>query len=184
MKKEKVLDEWLLLEYRTGKKEALNKLAKRWYPKLSRQIYWHIRNQEAVPDIAQEAWYAILKGIPQLKNVTHFGVWASKIAYFKSVDWIKKNQKNRKIENEIAQNPELFYPENSEEEVEKIQQLRKVMATLPDIQRSVLAMFYLENYSIKEIAEILHISSNTVKSRLFQAREKLRNTLIHLIHEK
>ncbi|MDX2306006.1 MAG: hypothetical protein NW226_24565 [Microscillaceae bacterium] len=39
MKKEKVLDEWLLLEYRTGKKEALNKLAKRWYPKLSRQIY-------------------------------------------------------------------------------------------------------------------------------------------------
>ena len=184
MKKEQVLDEWLLMEYQNGKKKSLELLTKRWYPKLSQQIYWHTRDKDAVRDIVQETWYAILKGIPKLKNKAHFGVWASKIAYYKSVDWIKENQKQRKSEVDLSQNRDLFNPENTNDEEEKIQQIRKVMATLPDAQRSVLAMFYLESYSVREIAKILDISPNTVKSRLFQAREKLKSTLKNLSHEK
>jgi len=184
MKKEQVLDELLLLQFRSGKKESLELLSKRWYPRLSRQIYWHIRDQDAVADIVQETWYAILKGIPTLKDYQRFGVWASRIAYFKSADWIRQHQKKRNIEASLDEDISEIMPQNEEKGNEKITLLRKVMTTLPDDQRSVLAMFYLEAYSIREIAEILNIPKNTVKSRLFQAREKLKVSVKKLTYEK
>ena len=60
---------------------------------------------------------------------------------------------------------------------EQIQRLKKAISLLPSTQRMVLSLFYLENYSLKEISGILDISEGTVKSRLFNAREHLKETL-------
>lgn len=48
---------------------------------------------------------------------------------------------------------------------------------LPIEQQEVIKLFYTEEYSLKEIAEILRIKHGTVKSRLFHAREKLKTIL-------
>ncbi len=53
----------------------------------------------------------------------------------------------------------------------------KAIQTLPDEQKAVIKLFYLESYSIKQISELLKISAGTTKSRLFHAREKLKQTL-------
>ena len=48
---------------------------------------------------------------------------------------------------------------------------------LPDDYRSVIHLFYYEQYSVREIAEILELSEAAVKTRLSRARGKLKNTL-------
>ena len=48
---------------------------------------------------------------------------------------------------------------------------------LPDDYRSVIHLFYYEQYSVREIAEILELSETAVKTRLSRARGKLKNTL-------
>ena len=55
--------------------------------------------------------------------------------------------------------------------------VRVALAQLPAEERAILELRYVEEYGIKQIAEVLGIAEGTVKSRLFHAREHLRNIL-------
>lgn len=182
MKKEQVLDEWLVLRSQMGDTNALTLLAERWYPKLIRQIYWHIQDMDAAQDIAQETWYAIQKGIPKLKEVSRFGVWASRIAYNKAMDGLKKKQKQRNKETKLPEALESIQ-EVIDSKEDSIQLILRSIKFLPKDQRVVLSMFYLEEYSVRDIAKILQIPLGTVKSRLFHAREKLKSVLKKYTYE-
>jgi RNA polymerase sigma factor (sigma-70 family) len=52
--------------------------------------------------------------------------------------------------------------------------LSKAIKTLPTKQQMVIKLFYVEEYSLKQISDLLNISLGTTKSRLFHAREKLK----------
>lgn len=58
-----------------------------------------------------------------------------------------------------------------------LQKLQLMIRVLPKDQQVVLRLFYTEQYSLKEISEILEISVGAVKSRLFHARERLKISL-------
>lgn len=172
-----IFDEWLVLQYRAGHDKALTLLAKRWHHKIIRQAHWHTQNMEASKDVAQESWYVIVRGLNNLRDPQRFGVWALSITSKKSIDWIRANQKDRKREEDKREAQEMFNTENDESKQQKIEALRTAMKDLPDEHRMVLSLFYLESYSLKEIAKVLHIPAGTVKSRLFNAREKLKKII-------
>ncbi len=175
---DKIFDEWLVLQFQSGKEKALGLLAKRWNHKIIRQAYRHTKNIEASKDIAQESWYSIVRGLTGLRNPQSFGVWALSIASKKSVDWIRANQKERKHEDYKREAQKEFNSESDDNTKQvKINAVRKAMKDLPDEQRMVLSLFYLEEYSLKEIAKIMNVPSGTVKSRLFNAREKLKKII-------
>lgn len=56
-------------------------------------------------------------------------------------------------------------------------ELTQAIANLPQVEGQVIHLFYLEGLSLKEIAKVLEIPQGTVKSRLFRARERLKQTL-------
>lgn len=184
MTKEQIFDEWLILQYQSGNKKSINILAKRWYTKILRKAYWHTKDMEISKDIAQEAWIAIIKGINKIKEPAKFGSWVSQIVYAKSVDWIRSQQKERHNQEVRLEVQEGFGTDKSEAEETLIQGLRQHIKALPDKQRIVLSMFYLDNHSLQEISEVLKISKGTIKSRLFHAREKLKQILKLNYYEK
>jgi RNA polymerase sigma factor (sigma-70 family) len=55
---------------------------------------------------------------------------------------------------------------------------------LPRNQKMIMKLFYIEDYSLIQISEALHISVGTAKSRLFHAREKLKKSLKHRNYEE
>ncbi len=59
----------------------------------------------------------------------------------------------------------------------RVELLRQGLRMLPDNRRTILAMFYLEEMSVKEISEVLSVPAGTVKSRLFHARAALKQKL-------
>ena len=61
---------------------------------------------------------------------------------------------------------------------ENLKRIRVEIEQLPESQKIVLKLFYLENLSISEVSGVLGISEGTVKSRLFTARESLKKNVI------
>jgi RNA polymerase sigma-70 factor (ECF subfamily) len=135
-----------------------------------------VKDKDASKDIAQDSWTVIINKIDSLKDRRQFKFWAYRIIINKSTDWLRIQTKNRLNKGDYS-----AYISVNDETVTGISQLKKnllkAIQTLPDGQKAVIKLFYLESYSIKQISELLKISAGTTKSRLFHAREKLKQTL-------
>lgn len=170
----------LVQRYQQGDKDSLKVLIKEFHPRLEQQVFVQTRDQDSLQDVVQEAWYAIISNLETVQLTISFDVWALSIARRKGIDWVRQQQRLRKKVLAI-QNEELVEMVPAEEDLdtllERKARLRMAIKELPRTQRIVLTMFYLENYSVKEISEILRVSQGTVKSRLFTAREHLKHIL-------
>jgi RNA polymerase sigma-70 factor (ECF subfamily) len=145
---------------------------------LRSKIYYHTRNKESVQDITQDCWYAIITKLEEVKFQVGFEAWALNIARNKAIDWIRQQQKERNRKTESDQDSSSSVQvEESELINTRVVELRKSMNLLSDAQRIVLELFYAENLSINEISKVLHISTGTVKSRLYNSREYLKKTI-------
>ncbi|MEO1434904.1 MAG: RNA polymerase sigma factor [Bacteroidota bacterium] len=173
-----VFDQLLVIDVQAGKSEALSLLAKRWHERIYQFALKQTKDRQAADDVAQEAWLAIQKGIFKLKDPAKFPSWALGITYRKSVDYIRNLQKERKQQLEIPR-----HESNDKDGLEVLQaqilHLREGIHTLPKKQRHTLELFYLDNYNLQEIAAILNIPEGTVKSRLFKARNRLKQYLVN-----
>ncbi|WP_340155733.1 RNA polymerase sigma factor [uncultured Winogradskyella sp.] len=176
MKPNQSIDEALVEAYKSGNKKALASLVKRWHKLFCDKAYWLVKDKDAAKDIAQDSWSIIIHKIESLKDPKQFKFWAYRIVTNKATDWLRLQSKHKKrnINSELELGSEdQFYSENTLLK----QRLLKAINQLPEGQKIVVQLFYIESYSLKQISELLHISIGTAKSRLFHAREKLKTTL-------
>ena len=132
-------------------------------------------------DILQETYIKVYKSIKDLENEDKAQAWINKIAANTA---IRHNMKKRptlftEMADEEGQIPD-FEDENENANPEAVADkkavtsiINEVMKSLPEDQRDALWMVYGQRISIREMAESLGISENTIKSRLFQGRKKL-----------
>ncbi len=182
MRTDKHIDTKLVEAYQSGNKEALAGLVKRWHLLFCKKAFWIVKDADLSKDIAQESWQTIMNKIDTLKDTSSFGAWALRIVYSKSLDVIRKSTKER-LKKDVYIKEQ---PSETDEEIDntelKVELLKNIRA-LPINQQHVIRLFYVEDYSLLEIGDLLEISVGTVKSRLFHAREKLKQTLKHKHYE-
>lgn len=169
---ENILIELLVINSQRGDSRAVNLLAKKWHPKLVRQAYRLTGDKEAANDVVQESWQGIVKGLHKLKDPSVFPAWAYQIVSRRAADWIRKLQKERKVYD--GKQKEDTIPDTEEDPEDKLEILRKALQELPNEQRVILDLFYLDSQPVKSISKILLLPAGTVKSRLFYAREHLK----------
>lgn len=169
-----VLDELLVLRCQGGDARALEILAGRWHPRVLRHAVHLTGDSEAAQDVAQETWIAIARGIRRLQDPARFRSWAYKIVVHKSRDWIRREQAGRRALHRVAERSDPASPGGRTEDVAR---MMAALAELPADQRTILSWFYVEEMSVREIAEALSIPEGTVKSRLYHARNALRMCL-------
>ena len=182
---DKILDSWLVLQCQSGNKKAASLLVNRWHKKLCKQSYWYIKDLDASKDIVQDSWTVIFNKIHHLKDSNRFGSWILSIVTRKSIDWLRKNKrdvKNRAAYYDYKTN--IVQTSNEDRSDNRLINLRIAINELPQQNQTVLHLFYLEEYTIKEIGEIMNLPTGTVKSRLFNAREKLKLIIKTISHEK
>ncbi len=182
MKTDQNIDEKLVEAYRAGDKKALAVLVKRWHKLFCNKAFWMVKDRDAAKDIAQDSWTVIIKRIDSLKDSKQFKYWAYRIVCNKSTDWLrlqsKKHKQTIRYDIEIESN-DIEYSEN-----EHIKQaLLKALNELPTHQKTIVRLFYIESYSLKQISDLLDIALGTAKSRLFHAREKLKKELKNKKHK-
>ena len=167
-------DTALVIAYQSGHQKAFAALVKRWHLQFCNFAYWYVKDADIAKDIAQESWTIIYKKLNTLEQPGKFKSWAISIVNRKAIDWIRavhREQKKRGAFYDENSDPKVFNEEsNDQQHIKSL--LRKEIEKLPSRQKIVIQLFYTEEYSIKQISDLLNTSVGTVKSRLFHAREK------------
>ena len=178
-KQSDILDGYLVIEFRNGNKRALALLVRRWHDKFCYQAYGYTKNIADAQDIVQDSWQVIINKMGQLKDPNAFKSWAMRIVVRKSIDWVRRKRiLPMKSDTEMPDSEASIVENDSRPAM--IARLKVGIEQLPEKQKQVLKLFYLQEYNLDEIASILGLSKGTVKSRLFYAREKLKEILKHI----
>jgi len=169
-------DKYLIEQYVSGDKSTLAILVKRWHKIFCEKAFWILRDKNLSKDVAQECWIIIIAKLHTLKNTDSFKSWALRIIYTQAIDVHKLRTKENKNLGEIDKEVYLESEDGEEREVLKAKLLNAIK-NLPTDKQDIIRLFYVEEYSVKEISSFLHIPLGTVKSRLFKAREKLKSII-------
>lgn len=135
---------------------------------------------ETARDIAQEAWIAIGRGLGGLRDDRAFLPWALRITTRLAARDLGRRIRQREAVQGFGESlmPEATDPAAiSTVAGTEAETLHAAIAALPAPQRAALALFYLEEMSVAEVAVALDIPPGTVKTRLMHARNRLRALL-------
>ena len=162
------------------------------YEEYNRYIY-HIclkltRNTLEAEDLMQEVWVKVVRNEEQVSQVEHVKAWLTTITMNTFRDRYRKNVRRSKY---VMYQPETLdvpildlVPNNelsTEEQVEKVAVTKIVqekMKMLDGIYQKTLWYFYVDQYSLVEISNLMKVSIGTVKSRLFRAKARLKEILL------
>ena len=180
---ERALEELLVLRCQARDRAALDLLVERWHPRLLRLVR-RLTQEHDVEEVVQEVWLSIVRGLHGLRDPAHFASWAYRLASNKCVDWIRRRQRDRGLDRQVAEQPlavlsragAVSEAEPPDDET-TIRAMRAGFAELSSAHRTVVEMHYLDQLPLGHIAKALGIPRGTVKSRLFHARKRLRRHL-------
>jgi RNA polymerase sigma-70 factor (ECF subfamily) len=165
---------------RRGDSNAFASLVK----SVQRQVYGLclrlLRTEAEAAEVAQETFLRAYQNLDRFDETRPFDLWVLTIARNQCLDLLRRRTKMKTDDVEDhAYN--LQSGEPSLEEGAILRQERKsledAMATLSVDDREVLALYYVQKRTTKEIAEVMNVAPGTIMARLFRAREKLRTRM-------
>ena len=172
---------------------ALTEIYRYSSPAVYRTIKVLIKDDDTANDILQDTYIKAFARLDQLQHPDKLVPWLKMIANNTAKDWLKKSKpmlfsdiSSGETSGELPFEERIEYQNvqlNPEVEVDAKEVRRLVMEILdqlPEDQRMVIGMFYYEELSVKDIAVILGVSENTVKSRLVYGRKKIKEQVLDL----
>lgn len=149
------------------------------------------KDEHNAQDMLQEAYVKAFTSLDNLKDNSKFESWFNCIVANCCRNFVVKKKPNLFSEYESEENDfdfqdkiensdELLVPQEVIDNNETKRLVMKCIDSLPEEQKICVIMFYYDELSVREIAESLEVSENTIKSRLFLARKKLKNDFENL----
>jgi RNA polymerase sigma-70 factor, ECF subfamily len=158
-----------------GDESTFSVLMQRHKEKVRNIIYLCLGNTSLVDDLSQDVFITVYKNLVNFRFECRFTTWLYRIAVNKCRDHLRK-MKIRNIFIPIKEAGfEPTYPAGEIKEEKEI--VRNAIAKLPDKLRMPLLLKDIEGLSYQEIADFIQCEIGTVKSRIFRARENLREIL-------
>ena len=177
---ERLLDELLVLRVQEGSRAAMEHLVTRWQERLWRYAFRLTGSDDGAWDVLQDSWMAVSRGISRLRDPGAFRSWLYTIVTRAAANRIRRRGPETavapEILDEVTDTRAAASTESTERE-EAVISLRLAMKRLPREQQALLYMHYLEGFSLWELSGILGIPEGTVKSRLFHARQRVKQLL-------
>ncbi len=178
--KAKLSDEVLLAQIAAGDQQAFSQLYVRYQSKLVRYCARVLKDDIAqAADIVDEAMFDVWRSAGNFAGRSKPSTWIYSIARNKLISWLRKTSEVT-LEDDSILDALIDPAATPAEELamdDMQQQLLRLMDQLTDEHREVLKLTYFEDKSVKEVAELLGISENTVKTRMFYARKRLAQLL-------
>ena len=162
---------------KNGSAVAFHKLVQLFENKVYTMCYRIIRNREEAEEAAQDVFLKCFRNIHQLEDDQKFPQWLLKIAYSKSIDYVRRKKIVKVDLDDIAELGGDINKKDVEGDLNRSQVLEGAMKVLEPSDVALINLYYQEDMSVKEIANLLDISESNVKVRLHRARAELRNLL-------
>ncbi len=145
-----------------------------------------VRDEDDADDVTQEAFVRAYRALPRFRGDSKFSSWLYRIAVNRALTHLKRRKRRAAtvdiaagphVEAEAVRSDRWENPERLVLDKELRHEVRDAVGTLPPRYRVVVTLFYLEERSYKEVAEILGIPMGTLKTHLHRARALLKKAL-------
>jgi RNA polymerase sigma-70 factor (ECF subfamily) len=142
-----------------------------------RVAYSVLRQREDAEDVAQEAFVKAHRNFRKLRTSTSFRAWLVRITWRLAID---RQRANRRRANRDQEHGRLAAAASSVDSLlmnERAKLVWRAIDALPEKLRLTIVLAGIDGHDIREIAQLLKLPEGTVKSRLFLARERMKESL-------
>jgi RNA polymerase sigma-70 factor (ECF subfamily) len=169
-----------LLRLRTLRSDAaaFESLYREFYPRLFEFVLRILGHPSDVEETINDTMLVVWNKAAEFREQSKVSTWIFGIAYKKALKRLKSNRRlaDREIQREVEEQDDRD-PADAVNSQAVIARVRAAVGALPLAQRSIVHLAFFYGYSYAEIAEIVGCPVNTVKTRMFYARERLRPVL-------
>lgn len=161
---------------RKGDRHALNQLFTHWYRPVYNIAYRYFSDADLARELCQQTFLHVQQKLGQLREAEGFRLWLYQIVVNLCHNEFRRTQsRSRAYENYGRMQPRLAVelPEERYEREEQAARVLEALGRLPEEQRMVVIMKEYEGLTFREIAGVLGLSENTVKSRMYYGLKAL-----------
>ena len=167
--------EELIEKAKIGDKEAFVNLMLSLEKDLYRIARLRLKNNDDIYDVVQETILIAFKSIKKLKNNRYFKTWIIKILINECNNIYKQNNKKQLIPLEETEKIQAIDAVYDIENVEKLVDFNFICNNLKYEERIIIALYYIEKFTDKEIGKILNLKEKTVTTKRIRAKQKIKN---------
>lgn len=165
----------IVIRCQNGERAAFEELFEIYQPRLKYYVRRLDGDSGSADDILQDIWLSVVKKVHKLKNVESFSVWLYRIA--RNTVYDRFRRKNRFIP--LPEEKELPVSGDHEPTFDAgdAERLHRAMSKLKPHHREVLTLCFIEQMPYQSIAEVIDCSIGTVRSRIYYAKQSLRQEM-------
>ena len=179
-------DVQLIRRILSGSDEAFSVLVRKHQKNIHALAWRKVGDFHTAEEITQDTFLQVYKNLAQLKNPNQFSGWIYVIANRLCLKWLEKNKfvmqslENTSMEEieEVSYTQHVSDQRQTEGTEDRHELVKKLLAKLPESERTVVTLHYLGEMTAKEIGRSLGVSVNTIKSRLRRGRKRLQEQQI------
>lgn len=138
--------------------------------------YKIVRNAEDAEEITQDAFVKAYRSLARFKGDARFSTWLYRIVYNGSISHLRKKQREVPVDRESLEMIRYTGPADEygtqDEELLAVA-LKKAVDSLPLQEKTMVSLYYYQNNSIEDIAQVMSLTESNVKVRLFRTRKRL-----------
>ena len=173
----------LVKQFKAGDASAFEVIMKHYEPYVMGLTLRMIGDRATAEDICQEVFVKVLKGLRRFREGSTLKTWIFRIAHNTVVDHVRSSKNLEEPleepENGTKHEATESSPLNTLAEEQLRLEITKSMKSLQPQVREIVHLFYWDQLSVGEIGEAMDLPAGTVKTHLFRARKKLRETIEH-----
>ncbi len=166
-----------------GDMKAFEQLVSLYEKPIFGYIFRFVVHKENAEDLTQETFIKIFRSLKTFDPEYKFKTWLFTIATNTVYDWLRKAKKNKEMF--IVDDPDIDFETIDDRWSYKLTEDKELvdnaLKKIKPVYQSVIVLFYRDELSYQEIAEILKVPVNTVKTYMYRAKEALSEELIEKI---
>ncbi|MCB7481351.1 RNA polymerase sigma factor [Christiangramia sediminis] len=170
-------DQYLIDKVLNGNTNAFGELVDRYQNFVFTIAIRILKVSEEAEEVAQDSFIKAYDSLSTFRGESKFSTWLYRIVYHKSLDRIKLNRRHRTYEiNEEITEDSLDHIENGLEFMlseERSSIIQKCVAQLPEEEAAIISLYYFDEQSVKEIAQVTDLTEDNIKIKLYRSRKKL-----------
>jgi RNA polymerase sigma factor (sigma-70 family) len=173
----------LIQELQLGNAKAFKALVAQYQVPVYHTCFGLVNRSEVAEDLAQEVFVEVYRSIGSYQGKARLSTWLYRIATNKSLEWIRRNQRQKRwafFSAKRGADSGLLQVEDREahpgaalENQERSRILFAAIATLAEKQRVAFSLHKIEGLSYQEISEVMEVSLSSVESLMFRAKKNL-----------
>ncbi len=172
----------IVLKVQKGNRDAFTELVERYQRRIYHFSYQFFRNEDLAAELTQETFLRVFRFIKRYDPKKKFSTWIYSIARNICIDELRKMKRGKVVSLEtlppgtVTGDTEALHlkdPSYISMRLEDRVLLEESIALLPEKYRAAIILCYFQDLSYQEIADILGLSLNLVKVRIFRAKKKL-----------